>query len=72
MPSHEDYLDRLLRSMVNGGEPDPETSSEDELPEEPLPEDVLPEEILPEDVLPEEHQRDLRPFGGANFKGLRG
>ena len=59
MPSHEDYLDRLLRSMINGGEPDPEPLSEDALPEdallvEPLPEDVMPEEPLSEYVMPEE------------------
>ena len=54
MPSHEEYLDSLLRNMINGGKPEPETSPEDVLLEEPLPEDVLLEEPLPEDVLPEE------------------
>ena len=69
MPSHEDYLDRLLREMESGRVPKPENPPEDILPEDALPgelssadvlpeetllEDILPDSILPEDIMPDE------------------
>ena len=52
MPSHEDYLDKLLKAMENGEVPDPEALLEDTLPEDALPEpETLPEENISEDIL---------------------